>query len=65
MNPPPPRRRPSVLSVLVSAVVIVWAIEALASTFDQAPSPDNALTLAISGLVGAFAGIAVRMRDGD
>lgn len=41
---------------LIGIVVLVWAVEEIAATFGAGSNPpDPALTLAISGIVGALA----------
>lgn len=58
----PPRSSPLALVFLgvVIVVVSIWAIEQVAATLGYAPQPDPALTLMISGLVGALAAAGAR-----
>lgn len=43
------------LAGLIVVIVAVWAIQEVASVAGFGPTPDPALTLAISGVIGALA----------
>ncbi len=47
---------------VVGVIVVIWAIESIASTLGYAMQPDPTLTLTVSGLVGALATAAIHSK---